>query len=249
MSAPSGAPGDHVRWFASKVGWAIQPGVNVVVEGDHDVRYCRLADIMHQRMTGRRLLGDGFHVLAAGVGNAGGTDGIMRHFVSIHKAARLDLRPDDLLPVFRLAALLDDDMRGREAFHYLTANHTDCLRWRDVFLLQRQYPNTRDLKQIELRIKALNLPWKAHNCEIEDLLPKPMIDLFHEEHTNCFSREPEEVAGRWHFEFAIATKGLLCTYVEHLASPEDLNEIINALKALRFFLAVNPIDGSPPPAH
>lgn len=250
MNPPFASGGDHVRWFANKVGWTIEPGVNLVVEGDHDVRYFRLAHSIHRHATGRWLLGDGFHVLAAGMGDAGGTNGIMDHFVAIHKAAKLDLRPDDLLPVFRLAVLLDDDRKGREAFNYLTANHTGCLRWRDVFLLQRQYPtDTRDLKQIELRVKALNAPWKSHNCEIEDLLPELMIELFNEQHSKCFSRDPVQVAGRWHYEFAVATKGALCTQVERLAMPEDLSEIINVLKALRFFLAVKPSEGSPAPVN
>jgi hypothetical protein len=81
------------------------------------------------------------------------------------------------------------------------------------------------------------------------LLPKTIIDLFHEEHTKCFSRDPVEVTGRWHYEFAVATKGALCTHVERSAMPEDLSEIIDVLKALRFFLAVKPSDGSPAPVE
>lgn len=248
MNPPvASSPGDHVRWFANKVGWAIELGVNVVVEGEHDVRYFRLADKLYRQATGRRLLGEGFHVFSAGIEDAGGTDGIMEYFHTVHRVAKMELRAEDLLPIFRLAALLDDDKKGREAVRFLTATHTGCIQWRDVFLLQRRYPvDTREVKQIDRRVRELNADWKSHNCEIEDLLPKPMIDLFQETHAKCFSRDPVEVAGRWHFEFAVATKGLLCSEVERSAMSQDLNDIIEVLKALRFFLAVKPPEGSLP---
>jgi hypothetical protein len=244
MSSPP-LPGDHVRWFANKVGWPLKPGVNVIVEGEHDARYFRLADKLYRRGTGRQLLGDAFHVLSAGTGDAAGTDGIVDHFVTIHKNAKIDCSPLDQLPVFRLAALLDDDWAGRDAANFLTASRTGCLRWRDVFLLQRRYPlDTREVKQIDRRVKELNVDWKSHDCEIEDLLPKPLIDLFEETHPKCFARDPVERAERWHFEFAFATKGALCTHVEDTAILEDVNEIIYVLKALRFFLAAKPVEGT-----
>lgn len=245
MSLTPVAPGDHVRWFANRIGWPLEPGVNVIVEGEHDARYFRLADRLYRHATGRQLLDDGFHIFAAGIGKDGGTDGIVDHFVTIHKNAKIDCSPLDQLPVFRLATLLDDDQAGRDAANFLTASRTGCVRWRDVFLLQRKYPmETRDQKQIDRRIKELNADWKSHDCEIEDLLPKPLIDLFKETHPKCFAREPVERAGRWHFDFAVATKGALCTHVEDTAILEDLCEMVTILKALRFLLAVKPAEGT-----
>jgi hypothetical protein len=229
------------------VGWPIRPGVNVVLEGEHDERYFRLADHHSRNANGLRLLGDGFEVFASGTGPAGGTHGIMEHFHTVFRTAQLDLGADGR-PVYRLAVLLDDDKAGREASRYLTARYTGCVMWRDVFLLQRCYPTgTRDLRQVERRVRELNSGWRDHYCEIGDLLPKGLIDLFHEENSNCYARPPVEKAGRWHYEFAEGTKGALCTHVEHAAMPEDLQDVIGVIGVLRFFLSVEPAGGSPTP--
>jgi hypothetical protein len=237
-------PGYNTHFFASKIGWALQPGMNVVLEGEHDVRYFRLADRLYRQASGLRLLGDGIEVLAAGIGPKGGTVAIMEHFHQTFKNAKYDLRRDGE-PVYRLATLLDDDRAGREAENFLVAKHTTCMLWRDVFRLQRCYPtDTRDLKQLDRRVREINRDWNGHHCEIEDLLPKALIDVFHEEHSNCYSRQPVERAGRWHFEFANGVKGALCTHAEQLAECQDLREVIEALKSLRFFLYVKPTEGS-----
>jgi hypothetical protein len=249
MNSPTASSphGQHAYFFASRLGWPIQPGMNVVLEGEHDERYFRLANYHYRLKKGLMLLGDGFEVFAAGRGALGGTDGIRTNFHTIFKNAQIDLGPDNR-PVYRLATLLDDDIAGGSAANSLTAQYTDCALWRDVFLLKRCYPSdTRDLKQVERQIKELNKKWHGHHCEIEDLLPKPLVDLFHWEKPNCYYREPKEVAGRWHFEFADGVKGALCTFVEENAMAEDLQDIVEVIKTRRFFLRIDPKDGSPLP--
>jgi len=81
-------------------------GMNIVLEGEHDVRYFRLADKLYRRTSGLRLLGDGLDVLAAGRPD-GGTFAIMDHFHQIFKNAKYDCeRRRTSIPT---RTLLDDD--------------------------------------------------------------------------------------------------------------------------------------------
>jgi hypothetical protein len=246
MSPPRPSdPGFNTYFFASKIGWQLQPGVNLIVEGEHDVRYFRLADRISRETKGLKLLGDGFDVIAAGEGPNGGTFTIIEYFHQHFKNATLELGRDGE-PVYRLAVLLDDDGPGRKAEQFLVTQHTNCALWRDVFRLQRRYPkNVRgDLKRLDKEMRELNREWNTLHCEIEDLFPKELVDLFCEENPRCFARPPEEKEGRWHFEFAMATKGSFCTFIEQSATRDDLQEMIELVTTLRFLLFVRPAEGS-----
>lgn len=88
MTPPTSEPGYHARWFAKKIGWAIDR-YTLVVEGNHDDRYARLADRLHYDRYAKRLITPGMTIFPAGDGPGGGTKRILRDFHIVQPALRI----------------------------------------------------------------------------------------------------------------------------------------------------------------
>lgn len=242
---PTPRPAHPVWDFALRLGWSLEPGLNLILEGTTDLAYFRMADQHARQSLGLQLLGDGLHATAGGQGTqVDGTEGILDSFVPLTRMASCYLSPDGR-PVYRLAALLDDDKSGKKAFFDLQNSRVKVAGWRDVFLLQRAYPtDTRELRQLPDRVKLLNQPWKEHPCEIEDLLPHELVMSFQEVEQGCFRQAPRQVDGRYHYELVGELKGALVDHVARNAIAADFHEIIRTIQDLRFLLNVNPRSGT-----
>src|SRR5262245_18016528 len=179
MTSPPVPPRGHiVPRMGQRLGWPVEPGVNLLLEGESDARYFRLADRLFHEAIGRCLLGDGFTAYAVGIDNAGGTPNLRRWFATAMNNANLDI-DDDGLPIYRFAALLDGDIAGKEAARALTHRDSGFKMWQDVFVMYRVYPkDTTDPQQLQRKIDDLNAHSKQHACEMEDLLPESLVDDF-----------------------------------------------------------------------
>jgi hypothetical protein len=243
--APPGrfAPGDNVRWLASRLGWDLAP-VSVIVEGGLDRAYLTLASDLYQQDRQRRLVGGAFAVIAAGGHGPGGTDVIKEHFLFLRKMIGLDLTPEGR-PVFRAVVLLDSDMAGKKTVHYLTAEYTGCLLYRDVFLLHRHLPHgTREPRQLTRQIESANSEWKGLDCEIEDLLSRTVLEEFARQSPRSLNRSPQIQGDGHHFEWKRQDKPALYKYVEENAILGDLQPLVEVLRWLRFLCGLDP-DGEP----
>ena len=83
-------PATPVWDFAFRLGWSLQPGINLILEGTTDVEYFRLADEYSRETNRLKLLGDGFHVVAGPKDSpSAGTKGILDYFPALSKMASL----------------------------------------------------------------------------------------------------------------------------------------------------------------
>ena len=226
------AAGSMPREYAKRMGWNLAP-CNLMVEGTTDERYCKLASRLHEAETGLKLIGDDFHVFAAGRGGDGGTDKIkeeLRTFKSI-----LQSEPDP--SVFKVACLFDCDQAGKKAFSEMRKKFRP---WGELFLLQRIMPRTtRDPGQYEKSWNKQNEKWLKLDCEIEDLLDCELLEFFLVEAPSALRRK-QGAEGRHHFDLDGQSKGQLARFFESHSALEQVGEIVELLKVFRWLLKLDP---------
>ncbi len=232
-------PGDLVRRYANLHGWTLCSR-SVIVEGEHDVRYFRLADGLYFNKTGLRLLNQKFSIFATGLGKDGGAFGIQRHFHPLRANMDCDLTPEGKR-VFHAIALFDGDIEGRRGFNALTGQHLNYRKWRDIFVLHRVMPRTtRDPEQLAKFIEIENRQWAHMNCEIEDMLSTHIVKGFLGESAINASFAFEEQGDGFHCNLTTDGKTHLVRFAEVNAILEDVYRLVETLKFLRFHLGLTP---------
>jgi hypothetical protein len=232
-------PGDLVRQFAGLYGWPIEER-SIVVEGEHDQRYFTLADTLYTKETGMHLLGAKVAVFPTGIGDEGGAFGLQRHFHPLRAIMDRDMTPDGQ-KVFHAIALFDSDIEGKRGFGSLTGQHLNYRKWRDVFLLQRAIPRTtRDPIQMAQLVDKANHDWRGLDCEIEDLVSSSLINTFLQENPHAVYRQPQQMNGALHCSFQKGSKANFVRFVEENAILQDLSQIVEILKSLRYHLGLQP---------
>ena len=234
--------GDSVRWYADKKAWRLLRK-NVMVEGDRDVRYFELADRLYWEKYRRRLIGEDLSILSAGTGDHGGTDGVFEEFPTLVKLIQTDC-DNQGKTLFRVVALLDNDRAGRSLAEVLVQRYRGMRHCRDVFLLNRALPRTSSEPTVLFKqIKSANSAWKSIDCEIEDLVGAGLLDAFISEMPNALARQTTEAGGYRHYEWHDNAKSRLVLFTKEHAMIEDVGGIIETLKSIRFYLALDP-DGA-----
>lgn len=237
-------PGELVREYARRRNWPLLRH-NIMVEGTSDVGYFRLVSDLYAKKSGRSLVGDDLAVFPPGVGDEGGTHGMQLEFPTLRRLIDQDLS-DDSKRLFHMVALVDGDSPGKQAARSLTGSHTSFQACRDVFVLQRVFPSVPgETKTVQSAFERANLEYRGLDCEIEDLIAPELVDSFIEEQPNC-RPPPARVAGNArHFNFASHAKPMLLRYVAAYAVLDDLLLILEIIKALRFYLKLDPVGFEP----
>lgn len=231
--------GGQVQWYAGQLGWPIRFR-NIIVEGETDRDYFRLADKLFYEAKGRRLLGDEVAVFPTGSGDQGGTYGIVEHFPIFRKLIDLDVDAHGKTP-FRCIALVDGDSQGKNAFNILTSKYTRLRQYRDVLILQRELPRaTVEPKALRTQIENANKAWRQIDCEIEDLVSYSLLDAYVDAQPKSKKREPILLNDGHHFFFQSEYKRDLFRFVEDYAGYTDVDRIIETLRSMRFYLGVDP---------
>lgn len=232
VKQPTFAAGILPREYAKRVGWDLAQ-CNLMVEGTTDKRYCKLASRLHEAETGRKLIGDDFHVFPVGSADSGGTDAIkeeLRTFKSL-----LDSEPDP--SIFKVVCLFDSDKAGKKAFSEMRRKFRP---WGDLFLLQRVMPrNTRDPSVYEKAWKKQNVKWLALDCEIEDLLDCQLLEYFLSDSPSALIKKHEQ-EGKHHFDLQGRAKGELARFFESHSTLEQVVDVIELLKVFRWLLKLDP---------
>jgi hypothetical protein len=235
------SPGGHVKWFAARMGWPLRAN-NILVEGNDSGYFEFAADLFRQEHN-RDLLA-GLAIFPTGDGDAGGTDGILRHFPTFRSLIDADVDMNGMRQ-FQAIVLLDCDSAGKNAKNGLTAKYTVYQEHRDVFLLQRRLPRTtRSPTQLGNAITRENEAWKRLDCEIEDLLSLRLLEKFVANTVKSLRRNPVHVNGAHHFEFNDGVKSALLRFVRDNACINDVELIVDVLKSLRYYMGLSP-DGDP----
>lgn len=238
-------PGDIVRNYAARKNWPLANNL-LMVEGHLDVLYFRLASALYFQETNLELLGNSIAVFPPGLGEEGGTPGIVREFPTLRNNIRTD-SPEGNDELFRLIVLLDHDYDGLWARNVLLSDKR-LSEHRDVFCLHRRMPRrSRNPKEVSKHFSEANQSWKGLHCEIEDLVAKPILDEFIAENPSCINAKKTKVlADAYHYEFVTGVKNRLFEYVETWSQLSDLELIIEVLKSMRYYFGLLE-DGDPPP--
>lgn len=103
-----------VRWYAAGLGWPLDAR-NILVEGELDQRYFVLASDLYLRLYHRVLMGPPLAIYPTGIGDAGGTDGILEHYPTLRSLIERDALVNNRR-TYRVIVLLDSDSgeEGRE---------------------------------------------------------------------------------------------------------------------------------------
>ena len=104
-----------------------------------------------------------------------------------------------------------------------------------IFPRNSSEPNT-----LKKQIEKHNEDWKGLDCEIEDLLGSDFIELFLDENPNALRSTPVKRNGRCHYEWTDSTKGRLFKFTEQYANLTEINDVVEVLKSLRFYLGLRP---------
>ncbi|HEY6152845.1 MAG TPA: hypothetical protein VIW07_03805 [Candidatus Udaeobacter sp.] len=232
-------PGDLARRFANLFKWPIAERI-IIVEGEHDQRYLALADQLYRKETGLHLLGKRLVAFPTGIGDEGGTYGILKHFHPFRTVIDRDVIPTGK-KVFHAIALFDDDFEGRRAFNALAGQHLNYIRWRDIFLLRRVMPRTtRANHELIKLIDVQNAAWKDMECVIEDFVSFDVVTAFLQDHPGAMLCDPQRTAGGMHCVFRPQFKSTFVRFVETNALLQDVQNFVELLKSLRYHLGLPP---------
>jgi hypothetical protein len=228
---------DNLQIYAESLGLKVKEKT-VLVEGTTDVDLFEYAAMIERKAGGDDLFGASFAIIAAGKGDRGGASGVIRELITFRGLARTVLLPNGK-PRYRFVALFDNDRAGRQAVNYIQVLDTSILEYKDVFRLWpvMPLPGTLDPGGMRKAFEEGNAPYKGLEWELEDLFPENFIDAFSSECPGAVSNKVS-VKGRTHFRLTDDGKARLHRFAKSNAIREDLNGIIDVLKAMRFYLNI-----------
>jgi hypothetical protein len=233
FSSPASIPKSHVALYTKDIGWDIGKR-NLLVEGKTDVDLLELAALCHAKKTQEQLLGEDLKIVAAGYGEMGGVGAVERRFITIHELGRVDR----FLPKkerIKLLPIFDDDDAGRKTFNSITQQRHPFKRYVDVFLLRRRYPPVRPGSPTYLdELTESNREWEGMDCEMEDLLSRDFLAAFCNKHPGSHHSEPRLTENGHHFEWTDDGKAKLHRFVRTHAMIDDLVQLVQLLKYIRW---------------
>lgn len=226
---------DFVARYAMGDGLAIR-NRTVLVEGTTDAELFQLAARLEYEATGTDLLGPDLAIVAAGVGNLGGTRNLCRRLWVLRDLARNCLSESGSLR-YRFIGLFDNDDAGKQAVKAVRAFDTSILEYRDVFRLWpvMPLPDSLDPGTVERAVHRANAGYKGLKWELEDLLPQEFVEVFLSEHPGAVAHSTA-IGNRVHWDLTRDGKARLHGFVKRNAVRDDLSGVMEVLKAVRFYL-------------
>lgn len=218
--------------FTARLGWTLAK-VNILVEGTHDVSLIEHAAHLFYEKNNMEILGSDLAVIAAGIGNEGGVNGINRRLPAVRQIAAADLDQNEKLR-YRFLGLYDSDRAGRKAIQAISSYDTTIKKYSEVFLLRPEMPlkNGADHRAVQQRFERANKPYKNLYWEIEDLIHPTFLDHFEEEFPTAVDNR-ETASDRTHRDFTKQGKQDLIKFVKQYARLDDLLDVIKLIRALR----------------
>lgn len=233
---------DTVSRYGLALGWNLKPKT-VLVEGTSDVAFFQLAASLELEASGINLMGDELAIVAAGVGDRGGTRGVIRELVCLRGIAQTTLLASGK-PKYRFIGLFDNDKAGRQAVKFSRDLDSSILECKDVFRLQPEMPTSGNLdpKTLQKTFEKRNSKYKGLNWELEDLLPQEFLEAFFSEYSGAIAHKASN-GGRIHHDLTYDGKARLHRFVKENAVRDDLGGVIEVLKAIRFYMCLPPALG------
>ena len=225
---------DIVARYGVSRGWRLLPR-SVLVEGTSDVALFELAARLFFNETGKSLLSD-IAIVAAGEGDRGGTNGVVRELHVLRSLASTYLSSTGA-PVYRVIGLFDNDTAGQKAVNGARVLDSSITEYRDVFRLRPVMPKAGSLDPASLQrsFESQNASYRGLTWELEDLLSESLISLFLEEHPTALDRD-QCVGGATHRELTRDGKSKLVRFCKSYADLPSLQGLIDVIHALRHYL-------------
>jgi hypothetical protein len=232
---------DAVQLYAAAQGYEVRRRT-VVVEGTTDVDLFCLAARLERQASGVDLLGDDLAFAAAGLGDRGGTPGVIRELIRLQGFTDICLGPNGK-PKYRFIALFDNDKAGRQAVGAARNIDTSILEYKDVFRLSpiMPLPGNLDPTAVRKAFERENESFKGLDWEAEDLISHDFYEAFLAENPGALIRAAP-MNGKIHRELTRDGKARLHQFVRHNAMLDDLTAVIELLKALRYYLGLKSVD-------
>lgn len=228
---------DPVARYGASLGFQLRRR-NVLVEGVTDVNLFGLAAQLEERATGFRLLEPDLKIIAAGDGDKGGAGGVGRELMILRNLAHACLTEGGR-PKYRFVGMFDNDEAGRRAIVQVRGLDNSLLEFKDLFRLWPVMPTNCNLDPGALQKAFLqeNASYKGLEWEIEDYLPDEFVEQFCFDHPTALTRRRSE-GGKTHRDFTRDGKARLHRFIRENAMLQDLEPIVNVIKAIRFYLGL-----------
>ena len=229
---------DFVAKYASSKGFTIRTRT-VLVEGTTDVKLFHLAACLERKQTGINLLDNDLTFVAAGEGDRGGTRGVIRELHALRCLAHACLLPNGR-PRYRFIGLFDNDKAGHQAVKSVKDLDSSILEYKDVFRLWpiMPLPGNLDPKTMQKTFERENANYKGLDWELEDLIKQEFIEAFLSDNYEAV-KNTRSVNGLVHRDFTPNGKALLHRFIKIHAMRDDLIAVIDAMKAIRFYLGLS----------
>lgn len=230
------APVDYVAHYGVSKGWLLKPR-SVLVEGTSDVALFGLAAALYGKGRGKDLLAD-LAIVAAGEGDRGGTQGVVRELLGLRAIASAYLAPSGR-PVYRFIGLFDNDTPGQKAVNLARSADTSILEYRDIFRLRPVMPilGNLDPGTAQRGFEKANEAYKGMRWEVEDLMGEGLMQLFLEENPTALVRE-FRMGDACHRELTRDGKARLVRFCRENADLASVKGLVDTLHALRCYMVL-----------
>lgn len=228
---------DPVARYGRSLGLTFRPRT-VLVEGTSDVDLFQLAARLEHEASGIKLLNHEFTVIAAGEGDRGGTNGVIRELIALRGYARTYLSQNGT-PHYRFIGLFDNDTAGIAAVKLLRTIDTSILEYKDVFRLLpvMPFPGNLDPGTMRKTFERENDSFNGLKWEVEDLMPDSFMTAFLSEYSNAVRRNDSK-GGKVHRELTDDGKPRLHRFIKQNAVRADLDSVVVLLRALRYYMGL-----------
>jgi hypothetical protein len=228
---------DAVALYGQALGWTLRHRT-ILVEGTTDVDLFTLAARLELQATGFDLLGSDLAVIAAGERDRGGTQGVIRELVSLRGFSRTLLARNGR-PIYRFIGFFDNDKAGQQAVKAARSLDTSIIEFKDVFRIHPVMPTTGNLDPSTLQkaFERENNSYKGLFWELEDLLPDHFFKALRDDYPNAITKTMQ-ISDRVHWDLSRDGKARLHRLVKQYATRQDLNAVVDLLKAFRFYFSL-----------
>ena len=226
---------DRIVDYGKALGWNLRRRT-VLVEGTTDVALFELAAHLEWEKNSTKLLEPDLAIVAAGERQLGGAQGVTRQLITLSCLARTNLMPNGR-PRFRFIGLFDNDNAGRNAVRGVRIFDNSIREYKDVFRLRPVMPTgcDRDPTTLAQTFERLNMNYKGLDWELEDLVSPHFLRKFLTQYPSAVYRTQRE-GDKVHRDLTPDGKARFHRYIKHNAKWEDLVPVIDAIKALRYYL-------------
>lgn len=227
---------DTVSRYGRALGWQLRYRT-VLMEGTTDVELIELASRLEYNATGAQLLAS-LAIVSAGIGDQGGTQGVIRELVCLRGYARTCLSQNGR-PLYRFIGLFDNDKAGRQAVGAARNLDASILEFKDVFRIHPVMPTTGNLdpKTLQKSFERENGSYKGLDWELEDLISEPFMQAFLADYPTSVTRTTP-IGGKIHRDLTRDGKAHLHRFIKKHAMRDDLLGVIQLIKALRFYMSL-----------